>query len=210
MTDKEQITNNFAKDINVPHKEQIIIDGIDVTNCNYIIDYDPSSEQGTWCGAIHKGACRIHSKDCKYNPNCYFKQLVRKTQECENLRGSFHDTNEQLKDYKEHYDKQSEEYQKLKQDLFLAQNQITLKNEYIQKVKQECEELKDYARRQENQRETYYKEFLKKAKALEKIEAHFEHRCNICREDYGMGTDCAVCWKKDIKDIINKAKTKGE
>lgn len=43
-------------------------------------------------------------------------------------------------------------------------------------------------------------------KALEEIEAHFEHRCNICRENYGLGADCAVCWKKDIKDIINKAK----
>lgn len=57
-------------------KEQIIIDGINVTDCNYIIAYDPPKEQGTWGSAIHKGACKIYSKDCKYNSNCYFKQLA--------------------------------------------------------------------------------------------------------------------------------------
>lgn len=35
MTDKEQI-NNFAKDINVPRKEQIMIDGVDVSGCEYL------------------------------------------------------------------------------------------------------------------------------------------------------------------------------
>lgn len=82
MTDKQ----NFEKDINVPHKEQIIIDGINVVDCNYIIDHDPQKKQGTWGGAIHKGACKIYSKDCKHNPDCYFKQLAHKTQECEELK----------------------------------------------------------------------------------------------------------------------------
>lgn len=67
-------------------KEQIMIDGIDVVDCNYIIDHDPPKTRGTWGGAIHKGACKIYSKDCKHNPDCYFKQLTRKTQECEELK----------------------------------------------------------------------------------------------------------------------------
>ena len=68
------------------NKEQIIIDGVDVSGCVYFIDHEPTIEQGTWCGAIHKSACKIYSKDCKYNNNCYFKQLARKTQECEELK----------------------------------------------------------------------------------------------------------------------------
>ena len=32
MTDKE---SNFAKDINVPHKEQMIINGIDASGCEF-------------------------------------------------------------------------------------------------------------------------------------------------------------------------------
>ena len=60
--------------------KQIIIDGINVVDCNYIIDHDPPREQGTWGSAIHKGACKIYSKDCKHNPDCYFKQ------ECKELK----------------------------------------------------------------------------------------------------------------------------
>lgn len=67
------------------NKEPLIVDGINVSKCCYVIDYDPPEWQGTWGGAIHKGACRVYSKDCKDNPNCYFKQLARKTQECEKL-----------------------------------------------------------------------------------------------------------------------------
>ena len=42
--------------------------------------------------------------------------------------------------------------------------------------------------------------------ALEEIERHFEHRCDICRDNYGLGADCSVCWHKDIRNIISKAK----
>ena len=78
-------------------KEQIIIDGINVSKCCYVIDYDPPEWQGTWGGAIHKGACRVYSKDCKYNPNCYFKQLARKTAECEELKERLVRTEEDVK-----------------------------------------------------------------------------------------------------------------
>lgn len=62
--------NNFAKDINVPHKEQIIIDGVDVSKCR------------------NKYICYLNETTsyCKRNPNCYYKQLTRKTAECEELK----------------------------------------------------------------------------------------------------------------------------
>ncbi len=63
--------NNFAKDINVPHKEQIIIDGVDVSECEYL-KYD-------------KIGCSADDCYCLGN-DCYFKQLARKTQECEELK----------------------------------------------------------------------------------------------------------------------------
>ena len=137
-------------------KEPVMIKGIDVSKCRYFCIYDETCRDEN-IGHVVRPAC-------KNVPDCHYKQLAHKTQECEKLRGDFHDTNEQLKDYKEHYDKQSEEYQKLKQDLFLAQNQITLKNEYIQKVKQECEELKA-------QLETY-------SKMLDNPELLEDNQCN--------------------------------
>ena len=100
-------------------KKQIIIDGVNISECKSLIDgrnhfayedefYCAAENKGTfWNGITYYHLCQ----DC---PNCYFKQLARKTQE--------------------------------------------------------CEELKDLTYRLENQRETYYKEFLRIKSALEEIE----------------------------------------
>lgn len=87
---------------------------------------------------------------------------------------------------------------------------ISEKDFYLQKiavVEQECEELRAYAQRQENQREEYYKEYLKKDKALEEIkEGVRDEMCDT------LGHLCAYCDSKHscitfkILDIINKAK----
>ena len=75
--------NNFAKDINAPHKEQIIINGVDVSEClfyqsNFEEDYDVKIKH--FCSNWH------NSCESANNSNCYFKQLARKTQECEELK----------------------------------------------------------------------------------------------------------------------------
>ena len=62
------------------HDKQIIIDGIDVSGCSYgEIEKD-----------VFKCSCeynvRSASMFCKDNPNCYYKQLKRKEQECWDLR----------------------------------------------------------------------------------------------------------------------------
>ena len=53
-----------------PDKEQIIIHGVDVSKCR------------------NKYICYLYetTRYCEKNPNCYFKQLSRKTQECEELK----------------------------------------------------------------------------------------------------------------------------
>ena len=72
-------------------KEKIEIDGVDVGGCCYAIL--PKNQ----CPAKIKPyaketsciACKEHNTKlnfCKNNPNCYFKQLSRKTAECEELK----------------------------------------------------------------------------------------------------------------------------
>ena len=54
---------------------KIIIDGVDVSECCWC-DSEPNTEP----------YCRINDGEdlnCEENPNCYFKQLKRKEQECE-------------------------------------------------------------------------------------------------------------------------------
>lgn len=82
MTDKQI----FVKDINVSRKEQIIIDGVDVSECEFYVHYD-YGKFPHGC-SLHKDmfgmpACCDVADCCK---NCYFKQLARKTQECEELK----------------------------------------------------------------------------------------------------------------------------
>lgn len=72
-------------------EEKIEIDGVDVGGCCYAIL--PKNQ----CPAKIKSyaketsciACKEHNTKlnfCKNNPNCYYKQLARKTQECEELK----------------------------------------------------------------------------------------------------------------------------
>ena len=64
---------NFAKDINVPHKEQIIINSVDVSECVHYEDLSCTAFRDS-CG---------YPLDCKDFFFCNYKQLARKTQECE-------------------------------------------------------------------------------------------------------------------------------
>lgn len=54
-------------------KEPIIIDGVDVVGCKYFNRFRSICHNKNLC-------C-----DCEKNQDCYFKQLARKTQECEEL-----------------------------------------------------------------------------------------------------------------------------
>lgn len=67
-------------------KEQIIIDGVDVSEClfyqsNFEEDYDVKIKH--FCSNWHNSCESVN------NSNCYFKQLARKTQECEELKEEY-------------------------------------------------------------------------------------------------------------------------
>lgn len=73
------------KDTTMTDKEQIMIDGVDVSECIFL---DIVNER-LWCdnvniSAIGKSQCPY--VDCFKNPDCYYKQLTRKTQECDELK----------------------------------------------------------------------------------------------------------------------------
>ena len=72
--------------------KQIIIDGVDVSGCSCIIqDYQRANNiEGRY--EHIKNVCELGERSaeyynlfCKDNPNCYYKQLKRKEQECERL-----------------------------------------------------------------------------------------------------------------------------
>ena len=79
-------------------KEQIIIDGVDVSKCRY---FRPGS--ALTCSRRYGGAC-----DNKYsNELCYFKQLAHKTRECEELKKQL---DKQVKDSANRYSELNREW----------------------------------------------------------------------------------------------------
>ena len=63
--------------------KHIIIDGCDVSGCKY---FDSHCKECKAEYYTRYGYEIVKFNSCKDNPNCYFKQLKRKEQECEELK----------------------------------------------------------------------------------------------------------------------------
>ena len=87
--------------------KQIIIDGVDVSRCECIIeDYQRANNfEGRYehiknvCELGERGA-GYYNLFCKDNPSCYYKQLKRKEQECEALQMSENEAREIIAELK--------------------------------------------------------------------------------------------------------------
>lgn len=89
-------------------KEPIIIDGIDVSVCKYL------------------PYCNDKQGNCAYEPNCYFKKLAHKTQECEKYKAS------------------SESLQDIADELQKRNHFLTLDNERLTQECKKLDEVKSY------------------------------------------------------------------
>lgn len=179
-------------------KEQIIINGIDVSECP---DFYISSANTRCCNCESDNTQFL---PCKDNPNCYFKQLARKTQECE-------------------------EYKKLAADFKDVNKQLGYK--YLT-IKKECEELKEYIQEREvwgdhcefckhNDKENCHQNIIldnlktinSYRKALEEIEGLVKNFCKDCDDSENCDCEKEGCYYSlipNLKDIINKVKEKSQ
>ena len=128
--------------------EQIMIDGVDVSKCRY---FRPGS--ALTCSRMYGGAC-----DNKYsNELCYFKQLARKTAECEGLQA------------------RNEIVNKLLENLGLsASGELKRVSFYVNKLKQKCEELKKTGNK-------YYVQVLDERDKLREDVAKFNEKLELIR-----------------------------
>lgn len=170
--------------------KEIIIDGVDVSKCRYFLkdtegqDYETDEFVKGCCEA--KGSCIGYEFAgyglCRGDKDCYFKQLARKTQECEDLR-------EALKEeviYKRTYLKSlldcKEECEALKSESFTREELITIQEKDIDCYRRAFEEI-------------------------EKISHYGTFKCVDCA-----GFNCRACTKEQfeiILNIINKVRRKG-
>ena len=121
--------------------KQIIIDGCDVSGCEWIREVGLDSEYICTCNSPNKT-----SGYCKDNPNCHYKNWQRKEQECEMFKRA-------LKNKTDEYNKLAVNY-----DAY-----VYMAKKKLQEKEQECEELKKANLHIENNREH-------KANKLDRIE----------------------------------------
>lgn len=168
-------------------KQEIIIDGVNITGCTWC-DFEPDVEP----------YCHINDGEdlgCEDNPNCYYKQLARKTQECEQKEKELL-SNEKI------INKLMKEVDELKQECEKLKNQVDEDyNYYITELKT----LRDIISNKEKRNAALFLMSNRYRKAFEEIE-------EIVKDWYKNEWSCYMCRKnmdkklEDILDIINKAK----
>ena len=165
-------------------KEQIMINGVDVSGCIHLDKYFllGNNEEFKDC-ALSELYYGDFEHSCADNPNCHFKQLARKTQECEQIK---------------------EKYEALK-----LENEEGY--EIVAELKHECEDkqkiIDELAKEAKRISANYIKDEACYRKALEEIKGVVcDEMCDT------LGHFCVSCDGKSscitlkILDIINKAK----
>ena len=204
-------------------KEQIIIDGVDVSECKHLYS--------RWTGSLPKDTCAeydyINNPEddglinlCKTHPNCYYKQLQKEkfenlnnrqmVESAENLIYENSELYKNLKEKEQECEQIKEKYEALK-----LENQEGY--EIVAELKHECEELKgkyknilDLAKQNADANEYCLQELEQEnyrySKALEEIEAATKINCEeICGRKFENCNDTS-CFSVNILDIIQKVK----
>ena len=156
------------------NKEQIVIDGVNVGGCKYLNTFSDCDGYHYYCDL----ADDIKNEYCEHYKDCYYKQLTRKTQECEELKAYAQAQENQRETYYKEYLKLSQECEKLKSELHLYKTWYRAKHG----------DIKEYLSR-------YYKAL----KEIEKV-------CLEDTYTLADGTQIRYDSLDDILDIINKAK----
>lgn len=173
-------------------KEQIIITGVDVSECEFF--------DGSHLGQCDKTIIDEHKKlknifsvkyvNCRDNYNCYFKQLARKTQECEQKEKELL-SNEKI------INKLMKEVDELKQECEKLKNQVDEDYNYYTT---ESKTLRDIISNKEKRNAALFLMSNRYRKALDEIEYY-------CNKQISLTGDLPFrTTESDILDIINKVK----
>lgn len=155
--------------------------------CLFYIDHNPLEYSGTLGGAIHKGACKVNSTDCKDTDGCFIKKLYSKLQ-----------TKEQ-------------ECEELKEENYQLQKNCQICEYFIDGIP--CKPLRDMDYDLQdviNQRDKYKQALDEIEKLIPKFDtsdgcSYGDYDCENC-SDLDEAIVCAYKLKKIIKGIISKVR----
>ncbi len=116
--------------ITMTDKEQIIIDGVNVSRCKFFNDITESY----YCFGI----------PCKDRPNCYFKQLQRSVVRIKDLEERIMGHSKTVEEYCDRLARKTQECENLKEDYKELEQRHNGAFQDFKRLKQEHEELKKY------------------------------------------------------------------
>ena len=155
-------------------EEQIIIDGVDVSGClfyqsNFEEDYDVRIKH--FCSNWH------NSCESANNSNCYFKQLARKTKECEDLKLILQQSKDNNKSTMLLLAEKNKECEELRED--------------YKKLEQRCDELN-----------IFYNEIYSIFPIDDECDITNEEHLLIIKELDKWNKDAFKCWE-ELNDILH-------
>ena len=116
--------------------KEIIDDGVDVSGCNCFIEKMnfPNNLEGGYYNQNNLCECGVQGVEsypffCRDNPNCHYKQLKRKEQECELLK----EDEKYLLNVIDHLQKQKNEWEEKYNDLGQDFDQLKAENEDLRR-----------------------------------------------------------------------------
>ena len=180
--------------------KEIIIDGVDVSGCFHyknqscIADYLLTDQD-------------FSNAKCAYSPNCHFKQLQRKTQECEELKKGYAELTKIVSPYMDDFTGYNEELGGFDPILCVKElcQQLAHKMQENEELKKNNQILCDLYKNVDSCLQKRTEKFDRYRKAFEEIK-------EIVKDWYKNEWSCYMCRKnmdkklEDILDIINKAK----
>ena len=123
--------------------KKIMVNDVNVSGCEHLTEI-----RGCWLSTCdylkHKG--NITSKVCKYNPECYFKQLARKTQECEQLKEKYEALKLENQEGYEIVDELKHEYEELENKIKKLRKNLALEIEASDRYRKALEEIEGIAK----------------------------------------------------------------
>lgn len=144
------------------NKEQIMINGVDVSKCFHYINNKEYS-----CELSH---APFHYRHCEENTNCYFKQLARKMQECEQKEKELLSNEKIINKLMKEVDELKQECEELKEEISKLQlNEYHYKNK-LKKYKKGIHKYRNLLKYEINDLRLSRREFLKTVKRYPKFE----------------------------------------
>lgn len=161
-------------------EKQIIIDGVDVSGCEYYNKDDKTCREVN--GNYDTDICEFDK--CE-NSNCYYKQLARKEQECEELKKIINEAKNSKLDLKRQNEELQKENKRLREEREKAKNYNLEYGKLLIKATNKNNKL---------------------SKTLTEIKEIVEQQCNIYLELIPIDEykDCEKCWQDKILQKISE------